>query len=369
MQRSHTKLILPGLLALSLLLSLLALFFGSEVFLRLVLSDASRFVAKADRMVLLSAFFAFGGLLLLRIGGRFRYFWMFLLGFFLVIAGSGPYGQDLISHLFKVGEVKRGLIRGEFNLYVSWNIAAGRGLPVFVYYSSWLYFPAAFLGLMGLNLFWGMKVTLLALFGLLGVGLYRFLRLFGHRQAALTGTFLFLSSNYILGIFLDRLALAEAAALAIFSYAARYLLKATSRPRSLLVFLSSGLLALTLIIHPLTFINFVPAFFLLLLAGLGEGNGAIRVQRRFLVLGGIGFSALLLSMFRWFPILLERGYVYLHHHGVVHFYPEYLGLAEYVNPLIFWSPGIMQIVIFPALFFRGLRKCLRGEGELSLIHI
>ena len=48
----------------------------------------------------------------------------------------GPSGDDWFFHLMKIEEVVRGIQAGEFPIYFSPNIAAGKTLPVFVFYPS-----------------------------------------------------------------------------------------------------------------------------------------------------------------------------------------------------------------------------------------
>jgi len=348
---------LLGLLFLGVLAGLIA---GPDFLFRAVGVFTPERAAKAARILRVLAVFSLGAFLLELTRGRWRHPAVLLLGFSLVLLGSGPdLGHDLVSHLFKAGEVFSGLGRGQFNLYVSRAIVGGKGLPVFVYYLSWLYYPAVGVAACGLGLFWGLKITLWLLFGLTAAGMYRFLRIFAGSDPAALGMFLFVSSSYTLGLFVFRLALAECFALAILPYAARYLLKTIRDFRGRYFFLAAGLLALMFICHPLSFMNIVPGLMVFALLVSGKDLGEAGWGKKLIVLGAVSAACLALASFRWVPALIESRFIYLHHHGFVRFYPEkFLTWRNFLNPFDFGGPGLLQT---GCLFWAGWRAFRPGN--------
>ncbi len=360
---------LIGFFGLLFLVTLAVLIAGPDSLLRAVGVFTPERAAKAARILRVLAAFSSGAFLLELTRSRWRHPAIFLLGFSLVLLGSGPdLGHDLHLHIFRSGEVLSGLSEGQFNLYLSRGIFEGRGLPVFVYYLSWLYFPAACAGAIGLGFFWGLKFTLWILFLLLGIGMYRFLRLFAGRAAVFPAVFFFLASNYTIGNFLARLALAECFALAVLPYAARYLLKTVRDFRGRYFFLGAGLLALLFICHPLSFINIVPGLMVFVLLVPEEGFAGEGWGKRIGILAVVSGACLALGSFRWIPALLDGRFLYLHHHGFVRFYPEeYLSWRNFLNPLDFRSPGLLQLgCLLWAVrrVFRPGDRCRSGDAVL-----
>jgi len=71
----------------------------------------------------------------------------------LMILFVRPRGDDLLHHLFNLSQVCRLLAAGQWPIYLLPDIARGMGLPVFVFYSVWVYLLPAAIHFLGLDFF------------------------------------------------------------------------------------------------------------------------------------------------------------------------------------------------------------------------
>src|SRR5688572_6393012 len=53
-----------------------------------------------------------------------------------------PWGHDTWFHLQRLQDVEQQLGRGQLRMHFAENAAQGKGIPVWVYYSQWVYLPA-----------------------------------------------------------------------------------------------------------------------------------------------------------------------------------------------------------------------------------
>ena len=217
-----------------------------------------------------------------------------------------PWGHDTWFHLQRLQDIEMQFGDGRFFTYFAENAAQGKGLPVWVYYSQWIYWPAMFLRSVGASPLVALKLVYCIFLVVCCVGVYRLFRLGTDEPAAALGTLLFITSNYVIGEIFQRAAYAEFMSVALLPALLVALhhsvLSGDRAPRVTLVLLAG----LMILFHPLSFMN----------AGYAVAAYAVytairwrQPYRQLLQLVPLFGLALGLTAFYWLPAVIETRYV------------------------------------------------------------
>lgn len=257
-----------------------------------------------------------------------------------------PWGHDTWFHLQRLQDIENQFGRGELRAYFAENAAQGKGLPVWIYYSQWVYWPAMLLTSLGVGPLVALKLIYCVSLAVCCLGCYGLLRLDSSGDAAAFGTLLFLSSNYVIGEIFQRSAYAEFLSVALFP-PLLVTLHSTLMHRHkwsalALVLLSS----LMILFHPLSFMN--AGYALVAFAAytaIRWGVPYFQLMR----LIPLFSLALALTAFYWLPAVIETKYV-LGAEGVpTPLHETFLTLWRYLN---FSGPtnlGFVLTVFAPAV--------------------
>ncbi len=317
---------------------------------------------KADAILVSLAVFCALVVLSRQVKGAVKYCLYFVSCVFALLLFREASGHDFYHHLSRLADISDHLQSGDWYLFISRNAIGGKGLPIYVYYSSWLGVIPYFIHAAGLSLFTTLKVTMFLLFMLSGLGMYLALRLFVGADWAVLGGLLYASSNFVLGnVFpVSNLGAAYGSCLVPFAFygLARWL-KFRRMEDVIIAALASALL---LIAHPLTFINAAMGFALFAVINALWGLPGSKTRPGLLrqaIMGGLLLLAD--SAIYLIPALVEKQYVYLHHRGLVIFRPEtyltaidYLRFGDFRNPGFLVTAGIVLALGF--MFFGGKRR-------------
>ena len=217
-----------------------------------------------------------------------------------------PWGHDTWFHLQRLRDIEGQLAWGHWRAYFAENAAQGKGLPVWIYYSQWIYWPPIALTSLGMSPLVALKLMYASLLGIAAVGCYRLLRLHVGAEAATFGTLLFMTSNFVVGEVFQRSAYAEfmsVALLPLLLVALHRVLRDGDRQAGtwLVVLCTMMILA-----HPLSFMN----------AGIALVAYAAHVvlkerlpARRLLRPLPLFAFGLALAAFYWLPAVVETRYV------------------------------------------------------------
>lgn len=273
-----------------------------------------------------------------------------LLGFFIAVCVYlfflEPWGHDTWYHVLRLLDVAAQFEDGRYYVHFASNAAQGKGLPVWIYYSQWIYWPPMFLMFLGSGPLVALKIVYCALLLVCTAGCYLLLRVESDDERATFGTLLFVTSNYVIGEISQRSAYAEfwsVAFLPLLLLAMNRYMIGRGRASALAVVL---LAAVMILAHPLSFMN----------AGWALAAYAAYVVTRWRAPYGrlLGIVAQLvlalgLTAFYWLPAVVETGDV-LGANGVPTPIQEtFLDLWRYLN---FSGPnnaGPVLTVLVPAV--------------------
>lgn len=250
----------------------------------------------------------------------------------------GPTGHDLGHHLARTEEVYAALQRGDDLLVFSRATARGRPLPVYLYYSQFVYWIPSLFKFLGASTLLALKLSLVACWFALASGasrlafrLYSFVGRSPDRGGLLLSSTLLWGGSYLSALVLTRMALAEVVAAAGIVWASAELL--SPRPRLRL----GAVVGLTVALasHPLSVMNCAPLLITLGVAGAGRRTGGLvwGALEGVLSFGAAAFSVI--------PAFLAKDFV-LGHRGVPRKVPSFRHLGELLDPLA-------PIAIGPAL--------------------
>ena len=245
----------------------------------------------------------------MRIGERNIHF-LLLVGFVaaacLFIFFLEPWGHDTWYHIQRMLDIEGQIRRGDWYAHFADNAAEGKGLPVWIYYSQWIYWPPILLKSLGASTLISLKIIYCALLCVCCAGCYRLLKLNGDRQLAVLGSMLFITSNYVIGEVFQRSAYAEFWSVAFLPFLLvavhRTLLQPGRGPMTALVLLA----AIMVLAHPLSFMNAGWALLAytayVVIRWKVPARGLLRLVALFLL-------ALALTSFYWLPAVVETRYV------------------------------------------------------------
>lgn len=217
-----------------------------------------------------------------------------------------PWGHDTWYHIQRMLDIQHQLGAGTLYAHFAGNAAEGKGLPVWIYYSQWIYWPPILLKALGATTLISLKILYCILLIVCCAGCYQLLRLHVDQGIAAFGALLFTTSNYVIGEIFQRSAYAELCSVAFLPFllvAVHGTLRSSARrPMAALVLLA----ALMILAHPLSFMN----------AGLALLAYTVCVAvrwhvpvRRLVRLAFLFLVALALTSFYWLPAVLETRYV------------------------------------------------------------
>lgn len=228
-------------------------------------------------------------------------------------------------------------------LYPRWgtDFALGYGYPLFILYSPLAFYAAEVFHLLGASLTASVKATYALAFILSGLSMYAFAKRILGKGAGLLAALVYVYVPYHLVDIYVRSAFAEFCAfvflpLVLLSF---YELLTTSEPRYLAwAALAYGATILTHVPTALAFTPLLGAYILCLLIGQGG-----RERRRWLRLGGLAASAILLALavsaIFLLPMLVERRYVVQEQwiSGSYDYAKHFVYFSQLLSP--FWGYG------------------------------
>jgi len=217
-----------------------------------------------------------------------------------------PWGHDTYFHLQRLQDIEGQLSRGQFHAYFAENVAQGKGLPVWSFYSQWVYWPAILFRVLGASPLVALKIVYCVFLVVPCVGCLRLLRLHADERTALFGTLLFMTANYVIGEVFVRSAYAEFLSVAplplLLVSLHRTLLDGRRRDGVALVLLT----AVMMLFHLLSFMNAV--CILTVYAAYVVTRWRLP-PRHLLRLVPLLVLALGLTAFYWLPAVIETRYV------------------------------------------------------------
>lgn len=260
-----------------------------------------------------------------------------------------PPGYDGQDHAHRIVALADQISSGAPSLLIE-DRATGSVLPIFVYYSILPYLPALPLNLAGLPAFVALKLVAAVAVLVMAAGIRALIELLpdDRRHHGYLAGVLFLSANYVYGLWVMRVALAEIWVFALVPWVVVALL----RHRRLLLF---GLLLAQLCAHPVVFGHALAAALLVALAiALPDWR---RLARR-------GVPALLASLTVsapfWLPQVLWKDFILGTSGLPVRFADTFFTLAELARPLHPQTLGIwLPIAVALMLALAGRRLSIR----------
>ena len=217
-----------------------------------------------------------------------------------------PWGHDTWFHLQRLQDVEQQLGRGQLRMHFAENAAQGKGIPVWVYYSQWVYLPALLPRSLGVSPLVSLKIVYCVFLIVCCVGCYRLLKREADEATAAFGTLLFVTSNYVIGEIFQRSAYAEFLSVALLPLLLvalqRTLLRQNRRAPAALVLLAT----LMILFHPLSFMN--AGYAIAAYAVYVVVDRRIPYSRLIRLLPPFAL-ALALTAFYWLPAVIETRYV------------------------------------------------------------
>jgi len=195
---------------------------------------------------------------------------------------------------------------GTLRAYFAENAAQGKGLPVWIYYSQWIYWPPLLLDSLGVGPLVSLKIVYCGLLLTCCAGCYRLLKLHSDGPQAVLGTLLFVTSNYVIGEIFQRSAYAEFFSVAMLPFllcALNGVLRHGGTAKMAAVVLFSAVMILS---HPLSFMN---SGYAVVAYGVYVGLRWQLPARRFLTLCALLLLALAITAFYWLPAVVETRFV------------------------------------------------------------
>ena len=249
------------------------------------------------------------------------------------------FGEDIDHHVYRIAALAAQIRAGEPSLLLT-NPGTGETLPTFVYYSFVPYLTPVALNLLGLPAHTAFKIVMGLELIVMALGLRCLIERFrpGSNAGYLIAV-LFLSANYVYGIWLQRMAFAE-----IWVYCLiPWVVLALARPNALMAL--TALLYLQIAGHPIVFAQ---AYCCSVLLALGLSSDAPSAMLRRCMLATL--SALVLASPFWLPQFLWEGLIAGPGGLPARFADTFLSLAElfdrrYVHAVGFGLPLAVVLMI------------------------
>ncbi|MBX3580246.1 MAG: hypothetical protein KF723_23840 [Rhizobiaceae bacterium] len=260
-----------------------------------------------------------------------------------------PPGYDGPDHAHRIVGLADQMRDGAPSLLLE-DRATGSVLPVFVYYSILPYLPSVALNLAGLPAFVAIKLVAAVAVLVLAGGVQALIESLpaDRRRHGYLAAIIFLSANYVYGLWMMRMALAEIWVFALVPWVVVALL----RGRRLLLF---GLLLAQLCTHPIVFGHALAAALPVALAiALPDWHRLARTGLPAL------FAALVVSTPFWLPQMLWRDFILGTSGLPVRFADTFFTIAELATPLQPQTLGLwLPIAVALMLALGGRRLSMR----------
>ncbi len=267
--------------------------------------------------------------------------------------------------LFKMHEAFLSFRAGEYP-YLARNILSGRALPVFLVYCPLVLALPVWLALFGIGLLLSLKIVFFLTYLAAAWGMYLLLRSYTDREAAVAGSLIYISSNYLLAELFNRFGFTELHCFVLLPYICLFLFRRSNQPHrnAVLVTIACSLL---LIFHPPSFMNSAP----FLLAAYAVH--ALLYRRETLPLAWTLMSAaafVLATAFFWVPLWVEGRYLNFERTLPLSYKDAFLGIQTLTDHSFHKSIGpVLAVGIFLAsanIFFSGRTTQHRGKSALWL---
>lgn len=271
-----------------------------------------------------------------------------------------PWGHDTWFHLQRLLDIEQQFGWGHLRAHFAENAAQGKGLPVWIYYSQWVYWPALLLSSLGLGPLIALKIVYCASLVICCVGCYRLLRLHVGDDDAAFGTLLFMTSNYVIGEVFQRSAYAEFLSVALLPLllVALHGIVLQSGRRSATAF--AVLASLMILFHPLSFMNagviLVAYATYIAVAGRIPFLRLLRVAPPFML-------ALALTAFYWLPAVMETRFVQAGAGARTPLSETFLSIGSYLNFSGITNLGFVLSLLGPVVAFCLILRARRPDAR------
>lgn len=271
-----------------------------------------------------------------------------------------PWGHDTWFHLQRLLDIEQQAGWGHLRAHFADNAAQGKGLPVWIYYSQWVYWPALLLSSLGLGPLIALKTVYCAALVICCVGCYRLLRLHVSDGDAAFGTLLFMTSNYVIGEVFQRSAYAEFLSVALLPLllVALHGIVLQSGRRSTTAF--AVIASLMILFHPLSFMN--AGLILVAYAAYIAVSARIPFLRLLRVVPPFAL-ALALSAFYWLPAVVETRFVQAGAGARTPLRETFLTIGSYLNFSGITNLGFVLSLLGPVVAFCLILRARRPDAR------
>jgi hypothetical protein len=243
------------------------------------------------------------------------------------------YGEDIAHHVYRTLALADQARHGRFDPLLT-NPLTAETLPVFVYYSVLPYLPTVLLNLAGLPAHAAVKVALAAQFLVMALGMRRLIENASPtpraREIGYLAAVVFICANYVYGLWLTRMALAETWVYCIVPWVASALLRdKPARSVTVLLFLQAAA-------HPIVFVQATAAS-LLTACGLAK-ESPLAVTGR---LVAPAVLAVLAAIPFWLPQFLWKGDILGAAALPATFGDSFLSVAQLLDPRYVRGIGLL----------------------------
>ncbi|MBI9044987.1 MAG: hypothetical protein JEZ06_10905 [Anaerolineaceae bacterium] len=254
-----------------------------------------------------------------------------------------PIGHDINHHIFRLNDTQKLFSQGKLLFYLSPMAGNGKGLPVYVFYSAWIYIiPSLFMGI-GFPLYNSLLLTVMGFALLSFFSFYKFANLHVNSNLAKLGALFYLTSNFFLAFIFVRFPYSEFLGCALIPLLLYSLSKWLLDSRGRYLLLSILVLAFIILFHSVSFMNCLPLIGLYILYLIRKNKNNFSYIWKSLPVFIIG---LLLTAFFWFPALLENKYVLGIKGFPTHYQDTFLKLSTYLQPTNYENIGILLVLFF-----------------------
>lgn len=283
-----------------------------------------------------------------------------------------PWGHDAIHHLFRLNENIELFEQGKFHACLSPNAANGKGLPVYIYYSQWVYLIPYLFVKSGLSLLLSLKIAYFIFVIVSCVSIYKLLRIHVSRDLSCLGGLLYISTNYILGDIIVRSAYSEFASYALLPLLLYNIHKAISGTNIVHSFYSVVISSLMILFYPMSLMNSSGVIACYIIIIQVKNCGIINKLWRSIQIFGSSFS---ITIFFWLPAVIEKQYV-MGSLGVrAQYFDSFIDLRQYFYVYDYRNLGLLLPVLIIGILFARIyftifkHQTLLNRSALLLIAI
>ena len=284
-----------------------------------------------------------------------------LVAAFVVALQLISFGDDVSHHVYRVAAIAGQLRAGAPSLLLA-DAATGTVLPTFVYYSLLPYLPSVLLNLAGVPAFVAVKVIAGAALMVMAAGVRALVDEHAARTngqpgaAAYLVAILFLTANYVFGLWIARAAFAEIWVYCLVPWVTLFLLRGNFAALIALLFVQ-------LCAHPLVFAQALASELLVaLVLAASLPRHLIRIGLPALL------GALLLSSPYWLPLLLWKDHILGSRALPATFAQSFMGIGALFDPRLALSIGpFLPLALLAMLVLRRFGLPVRAWLGLACI--